>query len=149
MAVIGINYTGGGSIWNDDETEIVGSNPIFYESVYLHTEKGEFVFNSGDFPADWYNAKKKFYREIYQEEPFLSGSSTVDHFIMDGAPYHSAYLHYDAQNNGNPILEYADKATPFEVQFYISKGDELFVDDGTFPTFEELKERAQLKEQIN
>lgn len=147
MAVIGINYEGGDAIWNEDESDIIGNTPVEYKWVYLHTSKGEFVFESGDFPADWYNAKKKFYREIIEEEPYLSGSSTSDHFIMDGAPYQSAYLYYE---NEKGVLKYCSENMPLEERFKIAReGDELFVDEGTFPTFEELKERATLNEKVS
>jgi hypothetical protein len=147
MAVIGIDYEGGEAIWNEDESDIIGNTSIEYKGVYLHTKKGEFIFDSGDFPSDWYNAKKKYYREIHEEEPYLSGSSTCNHFIMDGAPYQSAYLFYE---NEKGVLNYLKEDSTFEERYEMSRtGDELFVDEGTFPTFDELKQRATQNEKVS
>lgn len=62
MAVVGINYDGGGSIY-DENGEPIGCNPIEYKSVYLSAESGKFEFSSGNFIVDWYNAMKKFFKE--------------------------------------------------------------------------------------
>lgn len=129
MAVIGINYDGGN---HQDEHGNLKENPINYKSVYLHLRTGELIFNSGNFPKDWYEAKKKFL-EVYEEEVTLSGSSSVDHFIMDGAPYESAYIIFNDEGSvGELIYEHRED------------GWEMFVDKGTRPTWEELKESFKL-----
>lgn len=145
MAVLGVNYDGGGHIGYDDETgDPIGERiPIQYESVYLYTDKGEFVFNSGNFVVDWWNAIKKFYNELVETEPYLSHSSSVDHFIMDGAPYYSAYAHPEGDGLE---LKYVDEDWTKDIESMVAArqiyegGIEIFVHDGTTPTFEELKE---------
>lgn len=72
-------------------------------------------------------ANKKFVKEVSYDEPNLSHSSTVNHFIMDGALFDSAYLHID--NEGNSRLEYQ----------YDEDGWEFFVKEGTKPTWDDLK----------
>ncbi len=87
------------------------------------------LFNSGNLAIDWYNAKKYYLCYIQQTEPFLSTLSSCDHFFMDGGDklYDSAYLVMDGEN---PVLHY-DKN---------KDGWEFFVNIGTTPTFQELKE---------
>lgn len=135
MAVIGINYLGGN--YYDDNNILIEDEPK-YESVYLHTLKGEILFNSGNFVKDWFDAKKKYLQEFSENEP-LSGSSTCNHFIMDGAKFDSAYLHIDGET---PILKYVDRTDPkwYITQEDIFNGLEMFVPEGTQPTWEELKE---------
>ena len=129
MAVIGIDY-------NEGDIE------LGYKSVYLHTTKEKYIFDSGDFIKDWFLAKKK-YIDISNEEPHFSQSSSVDHFIMDGAKYESAFLHSIEdqftllyfENHDIEDYEYELKNS------YIYKdGWEFFVNEGTKPTWEELKE---------
>jgi hypothetical protein len=126
MAVIGIHY-GGGNRYDDEDNLI--ENPVDYKNVYLHFCGGdkEFVFDSGNFIKDWYDAKKKFL-EFHEDEV-----SSVDHFIMDGAPYDSAYLVFknDEDDMGELTYEYNDK------------GWEMFVPKGTKPTWEELKQMCK------
>jgi len=139
MAVVGINYTGGAHDY-DDAGNFIEITPVSYESVYLHTNKGKTLFDSGDFVKDWYNARKKFFQEICDEEPFLSHSSSCDHFIMDGAKYDSAYLHIE---DGNGILKYVDRSDPdwhMSQRDIFEEGDEIFVKEGTTPTWDEFKE---------
>jgi hypothetical protein len=146
MAVIGIKYKGGNS-YDEDDNLVEGE--ILYESVYLHTSEKEMIFNSGNFPKDWYDAKKAFItsQEENPNDPnyfHLSGSSTCDHFIMDGAKFESAYLHMEGDN---PVLKYC---VPYEDldsvedmiknQSIYEGGWEFFVPEGTKPTWEELKE---------
>lgn len=149
MAVLGVNYDGGGYVGYDDETgEPIGELiPINYESIYLHTNKEKFIFNSGNFIVDWWNAIKKFYIELIETESFLSHSSSVDHFIMDGAPYYSAYAH----PNGNELeLKYVEENWIKDIESMVvakqiyEGGIEIFVHDGTQPTFRELKEYVKL-----
>jgi hypothetical protein len=124
MAVIGINYDGG-NYHNYDGIEI--QCDIKYESVYLHTSTGDFIFDSGDFVKDWFLAKRKFIKEISYYDQTFCDSSSVNHFIMHGASFDSAYLHTD--DEGNSRLEYQ----------YDEDGWEFFVKEGTKPTWEELK----------
>lgn len=141
MAVIGINYTGGNS-YDEDDNLIEGE--VLYESVYLHTSEKEMIFNSGNFPKDWYDAKKAFVT-AQDETPndinyfHLSGSSTCDHFIMDGAKFDSAYLH---MKGDNPVLKYCvlGEDSDLENRSIYEEGWEFFVPEGTKPTWEELKE---------
>lgn len=108
------------------------SDPSTYEGVRL----GEKIFQSGNFVKDWYDAKK-YYLDHHSEEP-LAGSSTVDHFIMDGAEYDSTYLHVE---NGVGVLKYPQ----VEDLDYWSQVDgwEYFVPKGTKPTWQELKEMCK------
>ncbi len=74
------------------------------------------------------------------EEQPISHSSSVDHFIMDGAPFDSAYLHIV---DGKGVLKYVDETDPgylYTQQDVYEKGIEFFVKEGTQPTWEELKE---------
>lgn len=138
MSVIGINYSGGNTY--DDNDNLIESEPV-YESVYLHTQDGEVLFNSGLFVKDWFDAKKKYIQELSEKE-HLSGSSTCDHFIMDGAKFDSAYLH---MVDGVPVLKYVDRSDPnwYRTQEDIFNGWEMFVPEGTTPTWEELKEMCK------
>jgi hypothetical protein len=146
MAVIGINYEGGN--YHDEEDNLV-EDEIIYEFVYLHTSEKEMIFNSGNFPKDWYDAKKAFIT-LQEENPndpnyfHLSGSSTCDHFIMDGAKFDSAYLHVEGET---PVLKYCipyehppSIETMVENRSIYEGGWEFFVPEGTKPTWEELKE---------
>ena len=135
MAVIGITYDGGNRY--DDEDNLI-ENPIQYESVYLYNSKGQTEFNSGDFVKDWYYANKAHWTADNGEH--LSHSSSVNHFIMDGAPYSSAYLHYV---NEEWVLKYVDHSDPnyiFTQRDIFEEGLELFVPENTQPTWEEYKE---------
>lgn len=121
MAVRGINY----------EEPL----PNTYEGVdiSIYTDDGRTTkeFNSGDFVKDWYDALK-WYLHADLKEHALCNSSSVDHFIMDGAPYDSAILKF--KSDDTPYLDYAHD--------YILGGDngiELFVPKDTEPTWEELK----------
>jgi hypothetical protein len=126
MAVIGINY---------DE----GADALNYKSVYIHSSNLKVNFDSGNFIKDWYDAIKKYLTELSEEE-FLSHSSSVNHFIMDGAKFDSAYLH---MVDGKAILKYFDKTDPnwWKTQSDVDEnGIEFFVPENTQPTWEELKE---------
>lgn len=136
MAVIGIYYDGGNTY--DDDGNVI-ENDIIYHKVNLHTRSGDFDFTSGDFIKDWYFAKRK-YAEIQDDDTHFSHSSSVDHFMMDGAKYTSAYLHFESDEK--PVLKYLDRSDPnwVDTQFEIyENGWEFFVPYGTHPTWEELK----------
>jgi hypothetical protein len=144
MAVIGINYDGYDHTYDDNgnRIEIDPSDPSYlkYESVSLRTNSGSFVFDSGDFPKDWYQAKKK-YQEVM--DTYFSHSSSVDHFITDGAKFDSAYLHIVDEK---PVLKYIDKSDPnyiFTQMDIYENGWEFFVPQNTQPTWEELREMCR------
>ncbi len=135
MAVIGVNYEEGNKA------------NLNYKSVYIHatSKKQNKLFDSGDFVKDWFNALKYFHQN-QEKLGHLSGSSTCDHFIMDGASFSSAYLHIV---NGKPVLKYID----YKDKNYIhtqreiyEDGYEYFVAKDTQPTWEELKEYCRNNE---
>ena len=115
MAVIDIIYNEGGKPTLDYKS--VGM------SYSVDGERQKKKFNSGDFVKDWYDAIKWIIQSKI-EEP-VCNSSSVDHFIMDGAPYDSAYLVIDGDK---PTLHYE-----------YCEEIELFVSKGTKPTWKELK----------
>lgn len=139
MAVIRIRY-------NNDKKK-----NLEYKSVELSfgfTKKKPKIFDSGDFVKDWYNLKKYIINDEINEP--VSYSSSVDHFIMDGAPFESAYLHVE---NGKCILKYLDKTESkkeLSSKEFLNKliedkkiyegGYEFFVHENTKPTWEELRE---------
>lgn len=124
MAYININYNEGGE-------------PLNYQNVTIGSmlNNNSKVFESGDFVKDWFNVIKYYFQEM-GGEPLLS-SSSVDHFFMDGADYDSAYLHFE---NDLPVLKYVDRSDKNWYNGPIVEGIELFVEPGTQPTWEELKE---------
>lgn len=139
MAVISISYDGGGKEYDDDDN-IISETPIVYQFVELSSQKGGRIkFNSGNFVKDWYDAKKK-YLETEEEDPVFCHSSSVDHFLMDGAKYDSAYLHVV---DGKPVLKYLDRTKDDWYIDPIGDGWEFFVNEGETPTFEELKESCK------
>lgn len=106
---------------------------LIYKSVRIcYGTNEEKVFSTGNFVKDWYDMKKFMIQQLSDTEPFFIYSSSVDHFIMDGAPYDSAYLKFD--ENEKPFLSYT-----YEDDNHI----ELFVPEGTKPTWEELKEMCK------
>lgn len=115
MAVTSINY---------DE----GSKKLGYKSVeisYGSNLKDKKIFDSGDFVKDWYEMRKFMILELSNKDEHFMNSSTVDHFIMDGAEFDSAYLNTAKE----PKLLYGDE-----------EGIEFFVMKGTRPTWTELRE---------
>ncbi len=126
MAIICINYKDG--------------NDLEYRSVDLsHSDLTERkVFDSGDFVKDWYNCIKFVSLNLCEKE-HVSFSSSVDHFIMDGAPYDSAYL-VPEENGETFTLRYEKE--------FSSKGIEFFVKEGTQPTWIELKQMCEQNENI-
>lgn len=109
-----------------------------YESVEIKCGDQNKVFNTGNFVKDWFDMQK-FIASEELNETYWSYSSSVDHFITDGAPYDYGYLH--CQNDGY-ILKYLDRTDPkwYETQSDISEGIEFFVPENTQPTWNELKE---------
>ena len=141
MAVIGINYEGANHNYDDNGERIETPGGLKYKSVYVHYDGGkEKVFDSGNFIKDWFDAKRFYSQELMDKDPYLAGSSTTDNFHMDGADFDSAYLHTDGEK---PVLKYVDRSDPhyiFTQREIYENGWEFFVEPGTQPTWEELKE---------
>jgi hypothetical protein len=117
-----------------------------YESVELHyshnKNEKKLFFNTGNFIKDWYDMNKFINMELLGNVSFISYSSSVNHFIMDGAPYDSAYLHIIDEK---PILKYLNHSDP---NWWMNTEDmensvEFFVPENTQPTWEELKEMCK------
>lgn len=129
MAVISISY-------NDGNKKNLG-----YKSVNLSYDdlKKKKSFNSGDFVKDWYDCMKfNITNDITDKEPLMH-SSSVNHFIMDGAKFDSAYLHAD---KNQVELKYVDESDPhylYTQRDIYEKGIEFFVKEGTKPTWDELR----------
>lgn len=137
MAVLGINYTGCNHEFDDNDERIEVIDPkrkLKYKSVYLHHGNKKKYFKSGNFVKDWYDAKKYYLTKVENEH--LSASSTVDHFIMDGAKFDSAYLHVEGEKYS---LKYVDRTEKDWFMSDICDGWEFFVTEGTKPTWEELR----------
>lgn len=116
MAVISINYN-----------ESSKKKDLDYKSVrisYSNLKKTK-IFNSGSFVKDWYDCNKFVITKLSGKEHIMH-SSTVNHFIMDGAKFDSAYL-----------IEVEEK--PALVYKYNDEGIEFFVVKGTKPTWLELR----------
>jgi hypothetical protein len=131
MAFITINYDEG------------NKKDLGYKSVEIHhgNEEKKF-FNTGNFVKDWYDMRKFMIQNLLDSEMHFSCSSSVDHFIMNDAPYDSAYLH--TTDDGKPVLKYIDRTKAYYPQYEeIIEGIEFFVPEGTQPTFEELKEMCK------
>jgi len=154
MAVISISYSEG------------NNKSLNYKSVKISYNilKKNKKFSSGNFVKDWYNLMKFIIENDLWNKEIISHSSSVDHFIMDGAPYDSAYLHME---NNNPILKYTEEINEEELKIFlkekyktkkqkeeaerrirlnkiffekeITDGIEFFVPKNTKPTLEELK----------
>ena len=121
MAVYGINYDEAGS-----------KQPLNYKSVDIrYGNNQEKVFDSGNFIKDWFDLVKCIIMELSETEPHFVGSSSVDHFFMDGADelYDEAYL--VADETGVAELCYGN----FE-----EIGIKVYVPADTQPTWVELKE---------
>lgn len=83
--------------------------------------------------------RKFMIMEMEDDSPYHSHSSSVDHFIMDGAPYDSAYLHIVDEKG---VLKYLDRSDPnwFLDKNGVGEGIEFFVPENTKPTWGELNE---------
>lgn len=136
MAIISINYTGYNHDLDDKGKRIDVTDPkrrLKYKSVSVNYGDSKKLYKTGNFVKDWYNAIK--FLVTSSNEP-VSSSSSVDHFIMDGANFDSAYLHIE---NETPVLKYLDRTNEKWYLSPISDGVEFFVEEGTTPTWEELK----------
>lgn len=118
MAVYGIDYDDG------------NKKKLGYKSVSISYDnlKKEKIFNSGNFVKDWYDLVKFMIMELSKTEPHFIGSSSVDHFFMDGAKFDEAYL---VDENEKSVLKYGS---------YYKDGIIFYVPEGTQPTWKELKE---------
>lgn len=76
-------------------------------------------FRTRDFVRDWYWAMKWTVENFDVYAPVLKMSS-VDHFIMDGANFDSAYLRVDGK--GNAKLSYKYKFDDPGIEFFVPKG---------------------------
>ena len=121
MAVYGINYT-----------EFGGEN-LGYKSIDISYDnlKKKRDFDSGNFVKDWYNLVKFMIMELSKTESHFVGSSSTDHFFMDGAKFDEAYL---IDENEKSVLKY---------DAYYEDGIVFYVPEGTQPTWEELKEKCK------
>lgn len=86
----------------------------------------EFKFESNNFEKDWFDCMKKVIVEFPNPTSY---SSTVNHFIFDGAPYKSAYL---VEVDGKYELSYDPKDYD---------NVEFFIKENHTPTWEELKNK--------
>lgn len=144
MAYLDVNYNGFTSKYDsetDTEIQLDPQDPDYFKYNFVSIEHngGKEIFDSGDFVKDWFMAKR-FYMMNLNEKEHLSGSSSCDHFHMDGADFDSAYLHMEGDV---PVLKYLDKTDPnwIRTQWHIVKdGWEFFVNPGTKPTWQELKD---------
>lgn len=114
-----------------------------YKGVEISFGGTEKIFFTGNFERDWFEMGKFIITEPHQEA-FWSMSSSINHFIMDNAPFISAYLH-PIPNTDNEKWEliYWDetKHNYLNDSYIFDKGIEFFVKKGTQPTWEELKEK--------
>jgi hypothetical protein len=142
MAVIDVSY---------DEGKKRSYKAMNYRGVNLmYTSKGnrrtKKKFFTGNFVKDWYNMWKFILTNDISSRELISGSSSCDHFIFDGAPFKSAYLHFVKKKPVLKYLTYQDikdkekRIQKMHQEMYICEdGIEQFVPKGTRPTWEELK----------
>lgn len=122
MAMISINY-------DEGNTENLGYKSV--EVSYGARENETKLFDCGDFVKDWFDCLKWVITSKLIEGEYLVHSSSVNHFIMDGAPYDSAYLTYN-DNLRKHELRYSGENWKHGIEFFVPKG--------TIPTWGELKE---------
>lgn len=139
MGYIGINY---------NEGKARSYKKMGYKDVHISytnggKEKKEKVFDSGDFVKDWYDMRAFMITEL-EHEAHWCHSSSIDHFIMDNAPFESAYLHpiKGTNDEGWELLYWdKDKHNFLNDSYIFDEGIEFFVKKGTRPTWEELKKK--------
>jgi len=125
MAVINIVYT-------EPNVKTYKYVEISYRKAGENKTK---IFNSGNFVRDWYDLNKWVAQNQETElgdEYAYAASSSVDHFITDGAPYIARYLKLD--ENNKPYLD-----SNFD---FIDQGTEFFIPEEVDWTWEQLKEYA-------
>jgi hypothetical protein len=127
MAVVGINY---------EEPK-----PSTYKAVELslrsHDGRTSKEFKTGDFVKDWFDFLYYIIHSDITEKERLSYLSSVDHFIMDGAPFESAYLKF--KEDDTPYLDYNYDMMNEGIEFFVPKGER--------PTWEEFKEKYKKYEE--
>ena len=119
MAIVRIQYNEG-----------TNKPTLGYTHVELNHDGVRTIFDSGDFVQDWFDMNKFI---MLNQLQFVSFSSSVDHFIMDGGSelYDSIYLRYNEK-----LQEwYLDSKYDHK-----NEGYEFFVNKGQTPTWEELKD---------
>lgn len=125
MAVYSIEYDEG----NEQD---LGYKSVHISYGFNNPEK-EKVFNSGNFVKDWFDLMKFIITELRKTEMHFVGSSSVDHFFMDGAKYDKAYLVLFDKND-ETVLKYDEK---------YNDGHLFYVPEGTQPTWAELKKMCK------
>ena len=121
MAVINIDY------------DIDKNDNIIYNLTdisYDFSLKKKKIFNSGNFVVDWYNCIKFIAIELQDSKELFLFSSSVDHFIMDDAPYDIAYL---IKKNNKHLLTYKDNG----------EGLKFFVNKNEKPSWKELNDYCE------
>lgn len=121
MAVIDINYD-----LDKDENITYNLTSISY-GISLEKKK---IFNSGNFIVDWYNCVKHIITKLHNNGELFLFSSSVDHFIMDKAPYDIVYL---INKNDKYFLEYKNNG----------RGLKFFVNKNEKPTWDEFKKYCE------
>lgn len=101
-----------------------------YESVTV----GNKIFNSGNIIVDWFNSMKYISTIPDDEYEIQMFSSSVDHFIMDGNDYNTAYL----KQTDNEVFEL--------IHEHVDRGIMFFVPNGVKWAWEELKTYVKNKE---
>lgn len=105
--------------------------------IYVSSDRS-ILFNSGDFPKDWWDALRKVYDLMDETGQLAASSSSVDHFLMDGADelYDLANL---IQEDGKLKLVYRDDFS--EMEWWNLTGATVYVNTGERLSFDEFKEK--------
>ncbi len=118
--VISIEYEDGNPQVGEQSVSIFGSLT------------GDKVFDTGDFVKDWYNAMEFALKNLKKLES-LSFSSSVYHFVSDGALYEEKYLSVTGEK-------------PELIDTQKKEGDILmFIPKGRSMTWKELKTYSKTK----
>jgi hypothetical protein len=105
---------------------------------YIHLSCDDNIYNSGDFVVDWFNVMHDYI--VNNKYPYISTSSSIDHFIMDGAPFDGTYLYQVDKVNEKWELIYIDDVKDLlEQNEIVRKGIEFFVPEDNHMNWEELK----------
>lgn len=116
-----------------------------YKAVILDYSEGEKIFNSGNFVKDWYDYLTFLLMEVFdkQNEIYAIHTSSVDHFIMDGDLYESAWVSTHEETYGKLYYDFEELLKIFDYSW--TKLDEvtyeIFVKKGERPTWKEFKEK--------
>jgi len=114
-----------------------------YESVQVlyDFKKKVKTFDSGDFVRDWYYAIK-FKLSLDKLDFDFEVSDTINNFIVDGAPFDIVWLRrYHAYKVTVPYL------TDYSGNSEWPKNSMFFVEKGTTPSWEELREMCDDKKE--